>query len=92
MQIKFFAALVLAAAAPAAHALCCISGNPICNTLVSENPLENGIYNADVWVPEGAKNVLTNSTLNALSTSALEPLICCCMAANSISCRTKCGS
>ncbi|KZV81443.1 hypothetical protein EXIGLDRAFT_779690 [Exidia glandulosa HHB12029] len=79
--------LFIVLAAPAAYSICCISVPGGCDGGGSTSMLETGIFNADVWVPEGAKNVLTNATINAL-----QPLVCCCMAANDLACRTRCDN
>ncbi|KZV81459.1 hypothetical protein EXIGLDRAFT_779707 [Exidia glandulosa HHB12029] len=79
-----FLSLFVVLAAPATRALCCIEGTPTCTTF-AKSPVENGIFNADIWVPEGAKNVLTNATLNKL-----ENIICCCTAISAAACSTTC--
>lgn len=82
-------ALVLSAFASSSYAICCLSssGSTGCARVIG-NPsaaVEHGIFNANVWVPEGAKNVLTNSTMAELG--EIVPLTCCCAAANELNCR-----
>ncbi|KAF8973268.1 hypothetical protein BDZ97DRAFT_1912822 [Flammula alnicola] len=55
-------------------------------------PHDSGrIFNSDVFVPEGAaaKNVMTTEEIAALA--KLQPLVCCCVAANSLNCRNLCS-
>ncbi|EJD42525.1 hypothetical protein AURDEDRAFT_126351 [Auricularia subglabra TFB-10046 SS5] len=93
MKFSLVSAVALIAAPAAVSAVCCIGAGPppiFCGLVVGDGPgssvdMQNAIFNADVYVPEGAKNVLTNSTFGALA-------ICCCSADNPLACRARwCG-
>lgn len=82
MKLALFS--VMFALAPSALAICCIQVQGGCDSVT----MENAIFDPDVWVPDGARNMLSNSTKAAL-VSDIVPLTCCCMAANDLGCRSR---